>query len=274
MWKFIISYPECCEAKETWSSQCQSWVRTTTSNWSRMELITGMTASPSGTGKVPLGRKHFWTSMMSNADLSQNMLCMERMAKMRYLIEFILYGISWYLGVQKLLVHWQLVGCYWCVWTEHCSKKSRRNNLSQYQLAKTKKSKLSRIRDFGFLWWLCLLIKATLYVLSGLWIINALLTNPPTSIPTCATQFETGCFPKLMLHQSMTRIPIICTKIPWVFPYLTKVIFAPKMHQLNFSINSIEMTASEWVVFCCSVSNFQVWWCFHTWVVKLYSRQQ
>ena len=150
----IISYPECCEAKETWSSQCQSWVRTTTSNWSRIELITGMTASPSGTGKVPLGRKHFWTSMMSNADLSQNMLCMERMAKMRYLIEFILYGISWYLGVPKLLVHWQLVGCYWCVWTEHCSKKSRRNNLSQYQLAKTKKSKLSRIRDFGFLWWL------------------------------------------------------------------------------------------------------------------------
>lgn len=24
--------------------------------------------------------------------------------------------------------------------------------------------------------------------------------------------------------------------------------------------------------FCCFMYNFQVWWCFHTWVVKLYSR--
>ena len=142
----IISYPECCEAKETWSSQCQSWVRTTTSNWSRMEFITGMTASPSGTGKVPLEIKHFWTSMMINADLSQNVLCMEKMAKMRYFIEFIL--ISWYLGLAKLLVHWQLVGCYWCVFTENCTRNRKKDviKLSKHQLAWTKKLNLSRIR--------------------------------------------------------------------------------------------------------------------------------
>ena len=91
-----------------------------------------------------------------------------------------------------------------CFYRElHQESEKRRNKISKHQLAWTKKFNLSRIRFSLMI--LYLLIKATLNVLGGLWIINALLADPPTSIPTCATQFETGCFPKLMLAKHDTN---------------------------------------------------------------------
>ena len=94
---------------------------------------------------------------------------------------------------------------------------------------------------------------------------------PPRSIPTCATQFETGCFPKLLLAKHDTNSNQLnknaLTFYHFFFQYL--MIFAPKMHHRIFF--PIPFWSDGMSSFCCWMSNFQLWWCFYTWVVKLYS---
>ena len=63
------TYPLCWEANDTWSGQCQSCVKTTTSNCDLIEFITGMTSSPLGTAKLPPFKKQFWTSIINNAEV-------------------------------------------------------------------------------------------------------------------------------------------------------------------------------------------------------------
>ena len=70
--------PLCVEAKEIWSSQCQSSTTITVSNKSQFgflslflsELITGITSLPWPTAKLPPGKKQFWTLRISKADFS------------------------------------------------------------------------------------------------------------------------------------------------------------------------------------------------------------
>src|SRR5918999_2339746 len=54
--------PGCEEAKEAWPRGCQSWVRTTLSNFATSRLITGTTSSPFRTASAPPGQKSFCTS--------------------------------------------------------------------------------------------------------------------------------------------------------------------------------------------------------------------
>jgi hypothetical protein len=55
---------------------CQSWVRTTWSNFFARALTRGMMASPSSMAKAPPGMKSFWRSMTKRASVGWRMMGM------------------------------------------------------------------------------------------------------------------------------------------------------------------------------------------------------
>ena len=72
--------------------------------------------------------------------------------------------------------------------------------------------------------------------------------------------------------QSMTRIPINWTKMPWLFTiFSSNIWWYLHLKCIIGFFFPIPFWSDGMSSFCCWMSNFQLWWCFYTWVVKLYS---
>src|SRR6266850_7925015 len=63
-------FPGWLDANEMWPAVCQSCVITTFRNSAPSRLMIGMILSPSGTGRVPPGRKQFCTSVTTSTSAS------------------------------------------------------------------------------------------------------------------------------------------------------------------------------------------------------------